>query len=115
MNDQTTELIEQYIRAASGHFEATERGDSKTANKCHDKLMTILKKMLFALDGRPRLLKLIYHSNDAVVCWAATHSLSYNESESLAALRKLSKGVGSIAFDSKMVIELWLKGELHTL
>ncbi|OAM91695.1 DUF2019 domain-containing protein [Termitidicoccus mucosus] len=113
MNETIETLIKEYREHAEAHGRATLSGDYKAANRSHDKLVALVPKIrALGHSGEAALVVLTDDSSDTVVCWAATHSLRFSESRALAALEKLSKKTGPIAFSAKMVVQQWAKGEL---
>lgn len=113
MSEMINTLIKEYREHAEAHGKATLTGDHKAANRSHDKLVALVPKIRnLGHTGEAALLTLTKDASDAVVCWAATHSLRFSESPALAALEGLSKKTGPIAFSAKMVAQQWMKGEL---
>jgi len=110
------EHIEMYVESAINHGKATMMGDYKIANKNYYRIMKALNNILkYGSEGREEILKLLINEDDSVKCWAATHSLKYNELKALITLNDLSKGKGLICSDAKIVIEEWKKGNLRDL
>lgn len=106
-------LEEKYRQYASAHGEATERGDYKQANKNYHKLYEVLLQLqACGEEGESALRRLMNDSYDPVVCWAATHSLSFAEADAIRVLKELSQKKGIIAFGAEMVLQQWEKGEL---
>ena len=114
MSDMIETLIAKYREYAEAHGKATRNGNCKNANICYDKLIVLVPRIrAFGNQGEAALLELVDDSDDAVACWAATHSLRFCESRALVVLDKLSKKSGPIGFDAKMVIRQWKKKELN--
>jgi len=116
MTDKLKKIIAEYRLCAKKHGEATMEGDYKLANENYDKLVKLLQKIRqFGNDGDIALLSLIEDENQSVRCWAATDSLKYDKRKAVKVLKKLSKEEGIIAFDAKMVLSEWKKGNLKLL
>ena len=112
-NKDIQTLESDYRDLAEAHGAATQRGDYKAANKSYGKLIAVLAKIrVKGKDGEASLLNLVRDQNESVPCWAATHSLPFAESSALAVLEALALRVGPIAFDAKMVVQQWKKGQL---
>ncbi len=108
-----SDYIRIYEECAIKHGEGTEKGDYKLANKNHDRLMKAFEKILdYGTIGRDAILKLLQHQDASVRCWAATHSLNYDEPQAIKTLEEITRGKGLICSDAKIVIEEWRKGNL---
>jgi hypothetical protein len=104
-------LKNEYRTLALAHGRATNTGDYKEANSSHDKLVMLLSKIrACGRDGEAVLLALTEESDDAVVCWSATHVLPFDEKRALAVLNELAKKPGPVGFNAKMVVQQWKKG-----
>lgn len=113
-NPMNIALLESAYRIhAKNHGTATQQGDYKLANKSHDELLKIKKRLYaFGEDGVAVLLRLLYDEDDAISCWAATHLLPIKPDEAMCVLSALSQKRGIIAFDAKMVLCEWKAGRL---
>lgn len=108
-----TEAVAKYVESAITHGECTESGDHRTANRAYDEVMGSLRLIRAAGDaGREELLKLLEHANDSVRCWAGTHLLKSDGRAAKKVLKKLASKPGLVAFDAKMVLSEWRKGNL---
>lgn len=106
-------LGHKYHDFAEAHGAATQRGDYKAANKSYAKLVEVLLGIrTHGKDGEASLVRLSRDPNDAVACWAATHSLPFAESNALDVLKALSTRAGPMGFSAQMVIQEWMKGQL---
>ncbi len=106
-------LKTEYRDLAFAHGQATNAGDHKAANRNHDKLVALVPKIrAFGSEGHAALLALLKDQDDAVVCWAATHVLPFDEKQATAVLDDLSKKRGPMGFNAKMVLQQWRKGQL---
>jgi hypothetical protein len=115
MSDMIETFITKYREYAEAHGKATRSGNYNEANRCYDKLIVLVPRIrALGNQGELALLELVDDSDDAVACWAATHSLRFCESRAIAVLSELSKKEGPIGFDAKMVIRQWKNGELNT-
>jgi hypothetical protein len=107
-------LKTEFVEAAVDHGRFTESGDSKRANKAHDKVIKALSKMKKLPDhGKGLLTFLLEHESDAVRGWAATYLLPLNENSAIDTLREIASGSGFVAFDCEMVLKLWKAGTLR--
>ena len=106
-------LKEEYREIAAAHGIATLNGDYKAANSHYEKLVALVPKIRSCgCTGEVALLDLTNDQNDAVVCWAATHSLTFSPTHALVVLEKLAHKKGPIGFDASMVVKEWKKGSL---
>jgi hypothetical protein len=114
MSKELKKIIDEYKNNAESHGDATNAGDYKVANKCHDKLIKALKELRkLGEEGSIALLSLTDEKNDSIRCWAATHSLKYNTEKAEKTLQDLHKQSGPIAFNAEMVLSEWKKGTLE--
>ena len=110
---EITQLEQQYRGYAEAHGAATGQGDHRRANKNHDKLMAVLAAIRRAgSEGRAALARLSGDPNESVACWAATHSLPFDEVGALHVLERLSERPGPMGFGARMVIQQWKSGQL---
>jgi hypothetical protein len=113
MSEPLQSIISEARNLAVAHGKATLSGDYKSGNRAFDKLMAIVPVIRgYGYDGEVALLQLTEDADDSVVCWAATIVLKSNEAKAIAALEKVSKKTGIIAFNAQMVLKQWKKGEL---
>lgn len=106
-------LKEEYREIAAAHGIATLNGDYKAANSQYERLVALVPRIRSCgSSGEEALFELTNDNNDAVVCWAATHSLSFDPARALSALEQLSQKKGPIGFDATMVVQEWKKGSL---
>jgi hypothetical protein len=114
MNNELQASIDTYRKNAANHGKATIEGDYESANKCHDLLIKALNEIRsYGEEGSIALLSMVDEKNDSVKCWAATHSLKYDENKSEQVLKELSLEKGPIAFNAEMVLSEWEKGTLE--
>jgi hypothetical protein len=104
-------LLWEYVRHAAEHGKATREGDYQRGNAVYGQLVETFKALV-RQNARSRLLTLLKHDDQAVRCWAATHSLRVDAPSAVATLKKLSEGKGPIALDARMVLSEWEKGTL---
>jgi hypothetical protein len=110
---EITQLEQQYRSYAEAHGVASQKGDYKSANKNHDKLMGVLAAIRkVGSEGEAALVRLSNDPNQALSCWAATHSLPFNEVAALKILEQLSERAGPVGFDAKMVVQQWKSGQI---
>jgi hypothetical protein len=113
MTNELEKVINEYRLFAQNHGRATLDGESAQANINYDRIIESLHKIRqFGNEGNVALLLLTEDADQSVRCWAATHSLNYNERKAKEILKKLSKGKGIIAFDAKIILNEWKKGTL---
>ena len=107
------EVKEAFRIQAKAHGEATVRGDYKSANRSYDEIvahLTLIKS--FGAAGAAALGELTEDPDEAVMCWSATHLLESDEGKALSVLGPLANKPGPMAFNARMVIQQWRKGEL---
>jgi len=107
----SNDLVEQYAACAKRHGQATQLGDSRSANAAHDGLCEVFKKLKGS--GELGCLEPLLQDPDVHVrCWAATHYLSVDKRKAAKALKALCKGRGIAAFNAQTVLAEWRAGRL---
>ena len=107
------ELADGYRRAASAHGQATHAGDHETANRHHDMVAAIYRELRArGRSAQEALLPLMQDSDDAVRSWAASHALEFAPEQAESVLNVLAEGRGISAFNAKMTLREWRKGNL---
>jgi len=107
------DVIDKTKQLAIVHGKATLSGDYKSGNAAFDELATLIPIIRkYGKDGATALLSLLDDTNDSVVCWAATSLLKSNEAEAVAALERVAKTPGILAFNASMVLKQWKTGQL---
>ena len=113
MNESLQNVIEKSRKFAIAHGKATLTGDYKSGNLAFDKLVALVPVIRkYGKDGEAALLHLTEDADDSVVCWAATNLLKSHEAQALAALERVAKKTGIMAFNAELVLKQWNKGEL---
>lgn len=97
--------ISKYTEAAILHGEATLSGDYKKANHQYKIMSECYNNIKNSSDELIEFSKLLYHSNDSVKVWAASHYLSHNKAIAVKVLKEVAKGEGIIAFGAKVFLE----------
>ena len=106
-------LTDAYHRAASAHGEATVAGDHKAANRNHDVLAAVYRELRArGASAQKTLLPLMQDPDDSVRCWAGSHCLEFAPEQAEPVLRALSESRGILAFNAKMTLREWRKGNL---
>jgi hypothetical protein len=107
------ELIQIYTAAASEHGRASLASDYKTGNPA----AKIISNVYAELKNRKRVTSLeplLSDSDPSVASWAATHLLPFSAKKATDTLERISKSnVGIIAFNAKIVLQDWRRGELY--
>jgi hypothetical protein len=104
----------RYIEAARLHGEASEAGDSESANSHFDVLIDALRQLRRCSQGGNSALRgMLQHENPHVRCWAATHLLAVDPSEAIRALEVLSARSDLAGFNASIVLAEWRKGTLQ--
>lgn len=112
-NHSAGALEASYRRFAEGHGAGWTSGNSRLANRNHDKLVALLPKLRATADrGAEILRRLMKDPSDAVAMCAATHSLPISEAEALATLRAIARKGGVMGFNAETVIKEWKSGRL---
>ena len=108
------ELLRQYTDAARLHGEATERGDARTANRNHDRVLRALRLLDEASDeGRLHLVDLLGHADPHVQTWAATHLIFLCAAKAVPVLESVAQRPDIAGGNARMVLELWREGSLR--
>jgi len=114
MKKELDTLIAVYKENASKHGQAIKEGDYQLANDSHDLLINALREIReYGEKGAIALASMIQDNDDSVKCWAATHSLNYDQDKAERTLSDLSEKSGPIAFNAEMVLSEWKKGTLE--
>ena len=101
---------------ASSHEKAAESGDWKAANKAHDQIVSILRKMRSLDDaGLAVLRRLTGHQEAGVRSWSATYLLPLDEELATAILGDLLSGPTLTALSARIVLKQWRDGKLKLL
>jgi hypothetical protein len=112
MSEEIEKLIVQFKEASLKHFQATQSGDYKVANKNADRIhKTFLKMRELGTEAREALLQVATQDDGASAAMAATYSLKYAPERSLAVLRRLSSDRGILGFNASQAIKRWQSGE----
>jgi Domain of unknown function (DUF2019) len=107
------ELTTAYAKAASEHGAATAAGNPDRANECHDMVASVYRELRArGPDAQRALLPLIGYADDAVRYWAASHALEFAPDQGEPVLAELARSRGLSAFNAKMTLREWQKGNL---
>jgi hypothetical protein len=107
------QLTDAYRRAASAHGEATVAGDHEAANRHHDILAEVYRELRArGTAAKEALLPLMQDPDDAVRSWAAAHGLEFAPEKAEPVLSALAESRGISAFNAKMTLREWRKGNL---
>lgn len=113
MDGEIERLEADYRRFAAAYGEANLSGDSKVANKNHDRLFALVPKLRAkGRDGEAVLRRLMKDPSPSVACWAATHSLPFAAPDALRLLDALAEERGPIGFAARMTAQEWRHGRL---
>ena len=111
--DKINVLLNKYIEAAIQHGKATEEGDYKSANKAFKVLKKVYDELKANQDfGVQKLSNLLNHEEEYVRLWASSHTLQVDTEKAKKTLIELTKKTGFLAFNAKMTLEEWEKGNL---
>jgi hypothetical protein len=105
-------LLDKYIKNAILNGDCTERGDYKKVNESYHKIESLYKKMKEVDSDLTFLRPLLKYDNGSVRLWSATYLLPLRTKEAEKVLEELSKKNGFVAFDAKMTLQEWKKGNL---
>ena len=105
-------IIEEYKESAVLHWNASYKGDYRTANKNYAKLTKIFKMLLNSQELREETLPQLLHVSDyCVQAWAAAHCLGLGvyQDEAISILENISEMHASEApsFEAKMTLKVW--------
>ncbi|WP_019555679.1 DUF2019 domain-containing protein [Propionispira raffinosivorans] len=106
-------IIDEYIEACIKGEDAQERGDSKTYNKQQRVIQKIRKELKLNSEyGLEKLVPFFEHSNRFVRLETAISLVPIQPDRSKAVLLELSNTRGLTAFNAKMTLSEWEKGNL---
>jgi hypothetical protein len=108
-----THLLQDYRKYAFAHGEAIRACNSKKANKAHDALWEVLKRIVAS--GCDSELFGLYEDEDPdVQSWAAAHTLEIDEKKATAKLQELVDAqIENVSWNSKYALAEWKKGNLR--
>lgn len=113
MPGPTESLVATYQDLAKRHGRATEVGDARVANECHDRVIETLRALDAACkEGRRVLKDVLGHENPHVRVCVATHLIKLYPEECVAVLEEVASQTGIAAFNAGMVLDLWRAGKL---
>ena len=106
-------ILEEYIEACLKEEDSLKRGDSKTGNKQY----RIIKNIIRDLKSNPNygLVKLnpfMEHPSSNVRLTTAFNLIPILPEQAKSVLKVLAGGRGAIAFNAKMTLSEWEKGNL---
>lgn len=105
------QLVSWYAEAAGAHLQASEVGDSESANQQHEILAAVYRE-LRRRGERRALLSLLSSENLGVRSWAGAHALEFAEAQGERALEELSRDPGLPGFNAQMTLAAWREGNL---
>jgi uncharacterized protein YwqG len=108
-------LIDAYREAAAAHTAATDEGNFKKANRSYDLIAAVHREL--GARGEPalrRLLPLMEDADNGVKTWAASHTLKFAPEQAESVLAAVAAGHGLCAFNAKMTLQEWRKGNLSS-
>jgi hypothetical protein len=107
------QLISLFRVQAAKHGECTLNGRYQKGNVHFDKMIAAVKQIrLHGDEGTAALIQLMSDNDDSVAASAATYCLPCVPDEALKVLSAVAAKEGMIAFDARMVIQEWRKGNL---
>lgn len=96
-------MISKYIDLATTHGEATECGDSNSANAAIVELDTVFNQLVNA-NARIRIIELLNNTNLSVLAHAAFHTYSLDPQRSIEVLGAISQQKGLVGFSAGMTL-----------
>jgi hypothetical protein len=102
------EVLAQYKDGALG----TSDRDPRKANKAQARMHAAYKSLRETVEGREAILSLLDDPSPHVRCWAAAHSLEWNEVAAVTVLEGLRESRGPCSFDAEMTLAEFRKGQL---
>ena len=108
------ELKTRFLELVAAHKVAVAEADHRMANRIHGKLTEVYKE---AKVNRwiSIFLDCIDSSDGNVSLWAATFSLTCDQSKAEEKLTELAKSSLSVALDAETTLQMWRKGLLNLL
>lgn len=108
VHNEISDLIAAYL----GFAEGTSDPDPRVANRSHDRLHKIYKRLRESNAGRQAITALVSHQNLHVRCWAAAHSLQWAPTIAREELEALKESKGPCSFDAEITLREFDKGSL---
>lgn len=106
-------IVNEYLEACMKGEDAQERGDSKTYNKQQRIIQKIRKELKSNSEyGLGQLLPFLEHQNSFVKLETAISLVPIQPDRSKKVLLELSDTKGLTAFNAKMTLSEWEKGNL---
>ncbi len=105
--------VEKFTAAAQAHAIFTEQGDSTSANKAYNDVVSARDEMRnFPDHGIAALKDLLIDSDPGVRLWASYYLLPTATAFATNTLADLSSESGLVAFSAKMTLQEWNAGRL---
>jgi hypothetical protein len=110
----TQELVALYERAATEHGHANVWRDFVAGNPAADRVAAIYSEIRSrGVENQKMLLPLLLSEDIGVRSWAAAHALEFEARRGEAILADIAGGDGVEAFNAKMTLSEWRKGNLR--
>lgn len=109
-----SDLITEYINAASIHGKGTREGDRDLTKRGHDRLSRAFRELCeHGQTAQQALLPLLEHADPAVRLWASAHALTFAPDRAHRVLSTLAAGPPSPEqLGAKYTLLEWDKGTL---
>lgn len=109
-------LIQEFIKNAILHGQYTLSGEYRKANMVYGKIIELINQLIIIDPKYNFLEQLLDHPDDSVKIFSATEMLftdKNNRAEKV--LKRISKKMGLLAFNARMVLLEWKAGRLKPL
>lgn len=107
-------LVEAYRDAAKRHGEASEIGDSKSANKAAELVAAIYSELRQrGTEAQKALLPLLADPASGVRLWVGSHALEFSPTDGESCLRKLASSRCLLGLSAEVTLKEWQAGRLR--
>ena len=106
-------LVTEYADSAASHGRLVENGRPEEANVHAENVADIYRELRRrGSAAQHALLPLLKSPDTNVRVWASAHALEFDPAEGEQTLSELAALPGIVAFNAKMTLDVWRRGEL---
>ena len=105
------ELVREYEQAAAAHGQALTAGDSRSANRAHDRVATAYRELRNRAVAH-HLLPLLSSEDKNVRLWVAAHALEFAPEQGEPCLLELAARPSLLRTRAEHTLKAWREGTL---
>jgi hypothetical protein len=111
---EISSLLDDYVKAAIAHGQATRNGEYQTANRAYETIAGIYRELRSrGLEAQGNLLVLLNHEDVAVRSWAASHALEFAPDKGCPVLEALGQRQDIWRGKATATLKEWKNGTLR--